>query len=296
MAYITDIKVSLSKGEEDDLRGQGYLSVPGNLNKGTKGEKIHFWYKRGPNNGITAIQISFNTEMNDGLKSAGYQKIDKNLNDGCGGDKIYLWFKNRSTGLDVPIVQLHVTTEEDDDAEMFGLGWERLACNLNRKAGGNWIHLWVQRERPTYICDIKATAFYTGDANNFNADWNRVDENTNRGTEGDPVFIWYRQTHEESKSIKYVDVSTNDQEYGKLDREGYTKVNQDLNQGSGGNQVYLWYKKDSASASASAIKAVSLLVNPKAIVAYRNASVPIIEKNINEGNSGDREFLCYYQK
>lgn len=292
MAFITDLKVPLSKDEEDNLRAEGYLSVPGNLNKGTSGKKIHLWYKRGSNNGITAIQSSFNNAMSDGLHSANYTKINKNLNDGCGGDEVYLWFKNRSTEFDVPIMQLHVTTEEKDDAEMFGLGWERLACDLNRKAGGKWIHLWVQREKPTYICDIKATADYKGDANNFNAGWNRVDEDTNRGAGGAAVFIWYRQTHDESKDIKNVDVSTSSEEYSDLDGKGYTKVTQDLNQKTGGNQVYLWHKKDDTS---EPIKAISLLVNNQAKEEYRKAKVPIIEKNVNEGNSGDPMFLCYYK-
>lgn len=291
MSYITELKVSLKVEQHSDLRAQGYISVPGNLNQGTSGNKIHLWYKRGGGKKITRIQLSFDNEMTNGLKSAGYNKLEENLNAGAGGDTIYLWHYSGSSENDIPIVDLHVTTEVEAEAEMFGLGWERVACDLNRNTRGKGIYLWVMREKPTYICEIKATAKFNGDENNFNNSWIRVDENTNRGAEGVPVFIWYRQSHESSSAITSMNISINDQEYSELDSNGYERVKQDLNQGSQGNKIFLWFKKGDPTP----IRAISVLANSTAKQPYEQDKVTVIDKNLNTGNNGNNMYLCYYK-
>lgn len=172
---------------------------------------------------------------------------------------------------------------------MFAFGWERLACDLNRKARGKWIYLWVKRERPTYICDIAANADYDGDADYFRNGYIRVDEDTNRGAGGSFVFIWYRQTNNSQRAITDLQISINDIEKMLFPYMGFTRVTTDLSKGAGGSYVYLWYNKGSSRP----IRAVSVIVNTAAVEAYSNPRVFIRQKNLNSGNEGNTLYLTF---
>ncbi|KAF3695243.1 hypothetical protein EXN66_Car010919 [Channa argus] len=288
--YITQLQVSLNEDEENNLRKQGFIKISGDLNKGVGGKFIYLWYKKGQGAPITRIQFTFNDEMSQGLKAAGYQKIDRDLNSGAGGDFIFLWLYRGSSKYDVPIVDLQVSTEATEEAPKFNLGFERLACDLNRKAEGNWIYLWVKREKPTYICDVTATDNYASDAMNFQNAFIRVDEDTNRGAGGASVFIWYRVTTDPQQGLKDLKVSTSDEEYQGFKNQQYQSVNVNLNTGTGGSPVYLWYKKADCS-----IRSLSLITNMGAVELYDTSGVQVIKKNLNSGNKGATEYLCYYR-
>lgn len=229
--------------------------------------------------------------MDKGLAEAGFHKIEKNINEGAGGDKIYLWHNKGSTKYDVPITELHVSTQAAEEPNKYKQGYERLACDLNRGAGGNWIHLWVKREKTTFICDIIANAEFEGDKVNFNNGYIRVDDNTNRGAGAPYIFIWYRQTSDAKDAIRDLAISTNNDESKILQAQGYQRVNQDLNEGTKGKEVYLWYKKYTSSA---AIKAITLLIDPAAKQAYENDGVKVMKVNLNNGNHGVPMYLCYH--
>ncbi|XP_030601524.1 uncharacterized protein LOC115791552 [Archocentrus centrarchus] len=291
MSYISELQVSLNKTEEYDLHGQGFTKIFVNLNKGAEGNTVYLWYKKG-NTAITRIQISFNNEMTKGLMDAGFHKINKNLNEGTSGDQLYLWYYKGSLKYDVPITDLFVSTQGADEPKIYKQGWERLACDLNRRAGGNWIHLWLKREKPTYIQEIKATNEYAGDDDNFNEGYIRVDEDTNRGAGGPSVFIWYRQTTDPKEAITKMAISTNDDESKNLQSQGYQIVNRDLNEGTKGKEVYLWYKNDTSSPNT---KAITLLINASAKQVYEKDGIKVINKNLNSGNHGVPMYLSYYQ-
>lgn len=286
--YITDLQVSLNEGEENVLRVQGFTKIDVDLNKGAGADDIYLWYKKGLGSPVTRIQLTFIDKMIHGLNTSRYKKINKDLNAGAGGDYIYLWFYHGSSAYDIPIVDLAVTTEAAEEAQKFNLGWEKLACDLNRKAGGKWIYLWVKRKEPTYICDITATDGFGSDAEKFDNGFIRVDEDTRRDAGGHYVFIWYRLTTNATNAIKDLQVSTNHDEYNLRQNQNYQLVNMNLNQGSGDDPVYLWYRKDDCS-----IKTVSLVLNMNALEQYHEAGVRVIKKPLNIG--GATEYLCLHR-
>uniref|UniRef100_A0A1A8ITF5 Si:dkey-30j10.5 n=1 Tax=Nothobranchius kuhntae TaxID=321403 RepID=A0A1A8ITF5_NOTKU len=291
--YITDIDVSLNKDEETHLRKHGFLQIHTDLNSGADGAPIFLWYKTSDCPAITRIQFSFNHEMSKGLTTEGYHKIDKNLNNGNKGGPIYLWFFKGSTEYDIPIVELDFSAEAADDARKFQPLWERLACDLNRTAGGKWIYMWVKRQTQVYICDVTATTGFEADANLFRQGYVRVDEDTNRGAGGPFIFLWYRQTTNIQRAIKDLQISIDAESVESYENQYYEKVPTNLNQGTGGGvPVFLWFKKNECGKDP--IKIVTLVLDHTAIQPYVRAGVEVIEKNLNTGNKGVEENLCYY--
>ncbi|KAJ4920980.1 hypothetical protein JOQ06_022419 [Pogonophryne albipinna] len=288
--YISELQVSLNEAEQLNLAANGYRIVDGNLNEGAGGNAIRLWYKYG-SEPITNVQVSFNDEMADGLIKAGYKKIYKDLNAGAVGSKLYLWYSKGSGEFDTPIVDISVTTDATNEGEKFASGWERVACDLNREAGGKWIHLWLKREKKTYICDVIATDSFGADKDHFQDGYIRVDEDTNRGAGGANVFIWFRQTTDPKKALKDLQVSINADQYLSYQQQNYHPVVVDLNKGTSGNKVILWYKKEGSSP----IKAIGLLLNNVASKDYQEAGINVILKNLNEGNNGWVNHLYVYQ-
>ncbi|XP_068434151.1 uncharacterized protein [Clinocottus analis] len=289
--YISQLDVSLTEAEETTLKSKGFQKVNVNLNEGAGGKTIYLWFKLGPD-AITRLQVTFNYEMGVGLEKAGYTKISKNLNTGNGGDDIYLWFFKGNTPYDIPIKKIEVTNDAETEAMKFTNDWESLACDLNRGAGGRFIYAWVKREKPTFICDVTATASYDTDQSYLKEGYIRVDEDANKGTGGAPVYIWYRQTIGPQPALNLLQVSINDSQFEQLQQQKYTQVNVNLNQGTSGASVYLWYKKEEGS---SPIKAISMLLDPAQIQAYETAGVNVIKRNLNQGTQGQMEYLCVNQ-
>ncbi|XP_074472055.1 uncharacterized protein LOC141756320 [Sebastes fasciatus] len=290
-SYISQLKVSLDEADEQQFANQGFTKVNAELNQRAGGKNIYIWFKRG-SEPITKLQITFNKEMAVGLINAGYTKIPKDLNDEAGGDCLYLWYFKGSGEYNTPIEAIDVTTNADDEAMKFKNGWERLTCDLNRKAGGNWIHLWVKREKKTYICDVTATVCYETDSDHYKKGFIRLDEDTNRGAGGSFVFIWYRQTPDSQRALSELNVSTDSSEYQSFHAQKYTPVSVNLNKGTGGNRVNLWYKKDHVK---HPVTAITLLLGESNIKAYKVTGVPVIERDLNKGNRGTMENVCFYQ-
>ncbi|XP_044185532.1 uncharacterized protein LOC122965487 [Thunnus albacares] len=291
MAYITHLDVSFNEAEEKYLQAQDFKKIYVNLNKGAGGKYIYIWYKKDKNElPITRVQVTFNDAMAVGLIKAGYTKINKDLNAGAGGDYIYLWYFRGQTEYDTPIVEIDVTKDGQEETVKFGHDWERLACDLNRKVGGSWLYAWVKREKQTYICEVIARDFYESDADLFEAGFNRVDEDTNRGAGGAFVFIWYRQTTDPKRALSDLHISTNRSEFQALQQQNYEPVEVNLNSGSEGDWVRLWFKKDGSKP----IKGITVIVNTAPVDSYETAGVNVIRRNLNTGNDGETEYLCYY--
>ncbi|XP_042359975.1 uncharacterized protein si:dkey-30j10.5 [Plectropomus leopardus] len=291
--YISALNVSLDKAEEQQLQAQGFKKINTDLNKGAGGNHIFIWNKKescpAP---VTRVQFSFVHEMEDGLINAGYIKIPKNLNAGTKGNEIYLWYFQGHTKYDIPIVEIDVTTSAANEAPKYGLGWERLALDLNRRNDGDWIHIWVKREKQTYICDVDATVGFGSDGDYFESGYIRLDEDTNRGAGGAYVFIWYRMSTDPKVALSDLKVSTNASEYQLYQQQNYQPVSVNLNEGTGGNQVYMWYKKQVCP---NPIQDLILLLNMCAVPVYEKAGITVIKRNLNSGNKGCREYLCLYQ-
>ncbi|XP_050956294.1 uncharacterized protein LOC127157096 [Labeo rohita] len=288
---ITKLNVSTSKDEEEILRAHGYQHINADLNDGTGKNRVFIWYKKEcGNRPVTRIQFSFNDGMKSVLADAWYELVNRDLNRGAGGDDIFLWYFCGSTEHDIPIVDLKVSKDAKEEPALLQDGWERLGCDLNRKAGGNFIYLWVKREKPSYICEITASVDFSCDRYLFEQGYTRVDEDTNRGAGGKHVFLWYRRSTDKSKALTALNVSTSPQEQAKLQASGFKMVCVDLSEGAGGKYVYTWYKKEGCE---SQIQAMVLLINPDAWKEYQKAGINFVEKNLNEDNKGWKMYITY---
>ncbi|KAL0979768.1 hypothetical protein UPYG_G00189400 [Umbra pygmaea] len=214
MEYITDIAVSTDANQEQGLSNQHFKMINVDLNKGTKGNPVYLWYKKGTTNPITRLQAAFTDEMKSGLTKAGYHHVNGNVNEGT-GDAIYFWYYKGITEYDNPIMDLKVTTAENEEAVYYRDGYEHLACDLNRNAGGNYIYLWVKKEKKMLVSDISVTTDYGLDERLFNQGYTRVDEDVNRGAGGTYSFIWYRQSQSQSNAITHLSLSTNNHNRGR---------------------------------------------------------------------------------
>ncbi|KAK5623499.1 hypothetical protein CRENBAI_013434 [Crenichthys baileyi] len=289
--YITEIDISLNKSDEEHLKSNGFIQNPVNLNKRASGDEVHLWYKKGCGSAITNIQFTFSDSMNHGLKGANYNLIKKNLNSRTGGDHIYLWYKYGCSECDVPIVDLFVTTEQQEEPQLFHMGWERLACDLNRKTAGSRIFLWVKRDQPTYISEITATAGFECDVSLFKEGFFRVDENINRGAGGKDIFLWYRQSTDITKALKDLAVSVNEDQENELKKKHFDRVSQDVNEGTRGKPVYVWFRKTCNKP----IKTLTVIPGALYKLPYERAGVQVIDRNLNKGNEGAMQFLSFYQ-
>lgn len=269
MSNIIDLQISVNKDEEEKFIADNFRSVPGNLNKGNGGNAICLWYKRGKDHGITRIEFSFNNKMSENLNSAGYQKIEKNLNTGAGGEETYLWFyrqdESSSTSHYDRIMALHVTTQADDEPELYRLGWERVGYDLNQKPEEPSVHLWVRRSKATYICDIKVCVNFDEDLENLKSGYIRVAETTNRNSSEEKAFIWYRETDNPKIAIRDLLVSSDDPD----DRtQAYKKLDHELSTDITGKKTFLWY---TTSDKSSPIRGVTVLTKDSAVKANKDA-------------------------
>ncbi|XP_026063846.1 uncharacterized protein LOC113046920 isoform X1 [Carassius auratus] len=273
---VTKLNVSTTKDEEEILAANGYQLINSDLNEGTGKNRVFLWYKKECGlKPVTRIQFSFSEQMKSGLADAGYELVDKDLNAGAGGDFIFLWYFYGSTESDIPIMNLEVTKDAEEEPALLKDGWERLGCDLNRKVGGKYIYLWVKREKPSYICEITATVDFSCDRYMFEQGFTRVDEDTNRDAGGNYVFFWYRRTTDKSKALTALNVSTSPQEQAKLQASGFNMVVADLSVGAGGKYIHAWYRKERRE---SQIQAMVLLINPDAWKEYQKAGISFVEK------------------
>ncbi|XP_059425890.1 uncharacterized protein LOC132160163 [Carassius carassius] len=291
-SHITKLNISTNDDEEQILRANNYLFINTDLNGGTGKNRVFLWYKKECGmNPVTRIQFSFNDSMKSGLDDAAYELVDKNLNVGTRGDPIYLWYYYGSGESDIPIVDVKVSKDAEEEPAFLHDGWERLGCDLNRNAGGNFIYLWVKREKPSYICEITATVDSTSDKSLFEQGFTRVDEDTNRGATGaTTVFLWYRRLPDMSRTLTALNVSTSSHDETLTAKEGFDKLDVNLNQGTSGKKVLAWYTNKGCEAQ---IKNMVLLVNPGAWTTYQKAGVNFISKSLNEGNNGRKMYLAY---
>lgn len=280
MSNIIDLQISVNKAEEEMFIADGFRSVPGNLNKGNGGNAICLWYRRGKGRGITRIEFSFNNKMSENLNSAGYHKIEKNLNTGAGGEETYLWYykqdESSSTSHYDRIMALHVTTQADDEPQLYRLGWERVGYDLNQKPEEPSVHLWVRRSKATYIYDVKVCVNFDEDLENLKSGYIRVAETTNRNSSEEKAFIWYRETDDPNIAITGLLVSSDDctpNNYKKLDRELSTDI--------AGKKTFLWY---TSSDEFSPIRGVTVLTKDSAVKANKDAGNHVVPVDPNSSS------------
>ncbi|XP_021450785.2 uncharacterized protein LOC110516759 [Oncorhynchus mykiss] len=289
--YITEIAISTTREMDQQLHDQDYDKINVNLNKGTSSTtRVYIWYKKGNGKPITRVQFSFTDEMKDVLKKAGFTELPENLNPGTQGDVIQLWYSSgASPKYDIPIEDLFLTTNEQEEAHQFKLGWERLPCNLNRSNSGDFITLWLKRKSKTYICDVAAATSFQQHINLFNEGYIRLDEDLSRGSGGKPIYLWYRQSTTVGGGITEMNACINREQDSIPEERGFTVVNVNLNEGTCGQPVYVWFKKDGSLP----IKALTVTSNPDVTGPYDEAGLILIDKNLNAGNSGVPLYLWY---
>ncbi|KAK9531093.1 hypothetical protein VZT92_010542 [Zoarces viviparus] len=270
--YISHLDVHHHDADEKKLQSGGFRKLNVDLNKGAGGKSSFLWYKTGSRSAaITKIQLTFNAQMSVGLIKAGYTKIPRPICHVPGADPIYIWFFQGSTEYDIPIVDLCITDNPANEALLFREGWERVSCDLNRKAGGDWVYFWVKRELQTYICDVAITDSPTSDEKYLRDGYIRLDEDAHMGD---------------------LKVSITESEFQALQQQNYQPVNVNLNEGAGGIPMYLWYKKEGSN---TPIKTIILLLNIDSVPVFEKAGVTVIKKSLNAGIKGRTEYLCFYQ-
>ncbi|XP_074481322.1 uncharacterized protein LOC141761681 [Sebastes fasciatus] len=291
--YITHLDVHHHGADEQNLLSHGFNKIDVNLNKGEEGNGSHVWFKKESDHApITRIQLTFNIEMSVGLIKAGYIKLPNPIIPAPGADPIYIWFFQGSGPYDTPIVELGFTTTAEAEVQMFQQGWEKLACDLKRRAGGDWLYMWVKRENPTYITDVAVTDSFKSDEEYIKKGYIRVDEDARRGVGRGYTFIWYRQTTDPKRALSDLKVSTTESEFQALQQQEYQPVNINFHEWIGSHPLYLWYKREE---SGKPIKAITLVLNTAAVPVYKKAGIAVIEKNLNAGTKGNIEYLCFNQ-
>lgn len=295
MAYITDLDVSTNPDEEKILEERGFTKVNVNINTGTKARNnVYLWFKKGNpkmDSPVTRVQITYTKGMEAEMEEAGYVKINKNLNAGTDGVPLYMWYSKATGPNDVPVVAVDVTASPFEEANkmMSGGIWEAVNCDLNLGVSKTFVYAWLQREKPIYIDKVTATDNYELHGLLMSAGYTRVDVGTNLGPDGDPVFIWYRKTTDEKKSLSYLNVSMDGQQWKALEEDGYNVVNVNLNKGTWGHPIHLWYKKEDPTL----MTGIFLLRNLDAVDQLKAAGVKVIEKDLNEGNPAAVIYVCY---
>ncbi|KAL0979767.1 hypothetical protein UPYG_G00189380 [Umbra pygmaea] len=288
MEYITDIAVSTDANQKQGLSNQHFKMINVDLNKGTKGNPVYLWYKKGTTKPITRLQAAFTDEMKSGLTKAGYHHVNGNVNEGNKGDEIYFWYYKGITEYDNPIMDLKVTTSENEEAEYFKMGYEHLACDLNRSARGKYIYLWVKKEKKMFISDITVSTAYGLDERLFNQGYTRVDEDLNRGSDRNASFIWYRRSQSQSGAINDLVLSTNNQTEVDFQLQDYTKVGVNLEEGTKSQPIFVWYKKgsDNPIMSLTVIREIS-------ITAFLKPGIVVIKTKLNKGNDQIPLYLAF---
>lgn len=291
--YISHLDMHHNDADEKKIKSEGYRKVNTELNKGAGGKSSFLWYKTGSRSAaITRIQLTYNAQMSVGLIKAGYTKIPWPIVRAAGADPIYIWFFQGSTENDIPIVDICFTDNPGNEALLFGQGWERLSCDLNRKAGGDWFYIWVKRELQTYISDVAITDSPTSDEEYLRDGYIRLDEDAHMGVGSDFVFIWYRLTTIPDRALSDLKVSITESEFQALQEQNYQPVNVNLNEGAGSIPMYLWCKKEGSN---TPIKTIILLLNIDAVPVFEKAGVTVIKKSLNAGIKGRTEYLCFYK-
>lgn len=284
--YITDLQVSRSSQEEDELRNLNFIKINVDIYQGSREEPVYLWYKKGSHGAITRIQLTYEENMDQGLAQIQYIKIDKDLLTGQGSYPVNLWYYKGALNSDIPITELCITTDAHDEASKFSYGWERLAADLTQKEMGQRVYLWMRRESPPYICEVTATDTPSGDANLFQNGYIRMDVDTNKGAGGAHVFIWYLLTTDDRMSVTDLQISINDEQYDDYTRQGYKRVPVNLNKWTPSEKQYLWFKKKGPQ---DAIKGISMISEPASVEIYEKVGIQVIKKNIGKG----AQYLCF---
>ncbi|KAK9531094.1 hypothetical protein VZT92_010542 [Zoarces viviparus] len=245
--YISHLDVHHHDADEKKLQSGGFRKLNVDLNKGAGGKSSFLWYKTGSRSAaITKIQLTFNAQMSVGLIKAGYTKIPRPICHVPGADPIYIWFFQGSTEYDIPIVDLCITDNPANEALLFREGWERVSCDLNRKAGGDWVYFWVKRELQTYICDVAITDSPTSDEKYLRDGYIRLDEDAHMGLEatssssGIPMYLWYKKEGSNTP-IKTIILLLNIDSVPVFEKAGVTVIKKSLNAGIKGRTEYLCF-------------------------------------------------------
>lgn len=270
--YITELAVSIDTNEAEGLLKRGFKKIPIDLMQDKHDYSIYLWYKKGDSAAITKVQLTYMENMQSGLSKLKYTRIESDLSGGTNKNPVNLWYFKGTTHADVPIVEVEVSIDPENEAMMFSRGWERLACDLTLTNKETKVYLWMKRETPTFIQDIDATGDYSRDVGLLELGYTRVDLIVNTGKEGAPIFIWYLLTTDSSKAVKDIKVSNNkaDEEY--YVNQDYIRVRLDLNQWCCWDPEYLWYKKISPK---DPIKIVTMIPSSSTAVYEREAATVI---------------------
>ena len=117
---------------------EGYTRIDVDLNKGTRGDHIYLYVKKGTDkaNAINGLEVVSGLTKNVSAPG-GYEKIPVDLNAHAGGKYIYLCKRRGGTGV---IHDIDVITSKKKVSSAPS-GWNMIDKDLNAGAGGEYIYI-----------------------------------------------------------------------------------------------------------------------------------------------------------
>ena len=156
---------------------------------------------------VKVIGYKDETEFEKMLKNSeemGWTAIKKDLNDGAGGDYIYLLYKtpNSLGNSGTPITDIYIKTGKNPPADLILDGrtyhlvsytgsadFEESKGDLNRGAGGDYIHLYYTREAMPGNTAITNIEFNSTQKGGLGADGSTIGYDLNEGAGGDYIYM-----------------------------------------------------------------------------------------------------------
>jgi hypothetical protein len=120
----------------------------------------------------------------------GWVKVDTDLNTHASGDYVYFVFEKCAQ--DPPITGIRILKGDDPVPE----GFQKILVDLNRGAGGAYLHAAVSREQGPKTKPVEDLMIVNWDPHADRvpplAGYSRIDVDLNEGTGGDHIYLDYK--------------------------------------------------------------------------------------------------------
>lgn len=185
-----------------------------------------------------------------------------------------------------PIVDIKVIVGSNADIAA-PEGYQKLACDLNRGAGGKYIYLCYKKQANAAPGDcITSLAVVSGKSSSTAAPsgYQKLPEDLNKGAGGKYIYLCYRKGG--GAPISNIDFVTGTSKSA-IDAAycGFYTILQDLNEGAGGKYIYLSYQRATPVTDVTFISGGSAKMQPP-------EGYDCIYSDLNRGANGKYIYLC----
>lgn len=256
--------VEILFGKNQKCSSSSLKFIDEDLNKNAGGEYIYICYGYLENMLSDPIVDFFIYIEDKNSPPEGYKcETNKNLNEKTWGVKeIYLCYttnkdisdsgggeidKSNTVITDLDIISSRKKKVDCPDGyEIVNEGCPTTGCDLNNKAGGDYIYLCQKRKKVDKLSltqkPVNSFKILFSKEENENSNLQLIDVDLNKGCGGDYIYLAYG--HEPNKPLSpIVDFFIHILNVNNPP-EGYECDTNDLNKGAGGSYIYLCYKRD----------------------------------------------------